>query len=443
MSHAPPGSSPPLRVLVVDADPRVRRALARALLARAVDVLTAEDAQAALALLAASRVDAVLVDHALSSAFIRSPTRAPVVVMAALGVASDIEHDVFAVIGKPVSPEALLIVERAGEHRRLRAKLAEAELDRSDGGKLLGASPCMRQLRRVVRSAGRTSAPVLVVGERGAGKSQIARSIHASSARKGGPFVSVDAGALPPEILMSELFGAAAGEGFVASARGGTLHVEDLGRLPELAQKKLLHLLVHHEVLREGAAEPADVRVVAECSEEAKTLVSRGELREDLAARIAVFIVRVPPLRQRPDDIALLAYHFAHEHSARTGREFTRIGVEALRWLRAHPWPGNVRELDAAMEHAVALAHGGAILPADLVGAPESSPSADLGALSTELAESPYALAKDRLISAFDAFYVRELMRLAAGNVSEAARRAKMDRSNFRRLLKKSRDPAK
>jgi DNA-binding NtrC family response regulator len=432
----------PLCVLAVDGDPQTRRALARALLARGIDVLTAEDSPTALALLAMRPIDAIVVDHALAADLAATSTGAPIVVMVPIGARHDAEVDVFAILSKPFPPEALLIVERAGEHRRLRERLADASAQSSTSSELIGASASLREVRRLARSAARSSAPVLIVGESGTGKTMLARSIHAGSPRRDGPFMSFDAGALPAEHAMRELFGTAMGEGLVVRAHGGTLHLEDLGALSELAQKHLLHVLTHQEISRASGTEPVDVRVIVECAEEAKALVASGVLRADLAARLGVFVLRVPPLRQRKDDVALLAYHFAAQHAARTGRGFTRIGVEALRLLRARPWPGNVRELDATMEQAVALAHGGAILPADLLSASEPTRSIEPGALcfDPELVEMAYALAKARALCAFDAFYVHELMHRAGDNVSEAARRAGMDRSNFRRLLKKSRE---
>jgi DNA-binding NtrC family response regulator len=193
------------------------------------------------------------------------------------------------------------------------------------------------------------------------------------------------------------------------------------------------------------------VRVIAATHVDMKELVAAGRLREDLYYGLSIAPIHLPPLRQRKEDIPLLAHHFLQRYGRKDGREVRRISVEAMRLLRAHAWPGNVRELESAIEYAAVVARGDAITPADLPPplAPEEGEGGGgagrrrrrrpegLGALPAELAELPYAEAKERTIDAFDRAYVEQVMSRVGGNISEAARQAGIDRSNFRRLRKK------
>jgi DNA-binding NtrC family response regulator len=168
-----------------------------------------------------------------------------------------------------------------------------------------------------------------------------------------------------------------------------------------------------------------------------KERIAAGSFREDLFYKLRVLAIHLPPLRRRKEDIPLLAYHFLHKHARRAGRDIRRIGVEALRSLRERPWPGNVRELEAAIEHAVAMTRGTALLPSDLPG--EGGEKEGARGARGELGEVPYAEAKERVIEAFDRAYVEDLLERAGGNLSEAARIAGMDRSNWKRLVRKVR----
>ncbi len=220
----------------------------------------------------------------------------------------------------------------------------------------------------------------------------------------------------------------------LAEAEGGTLILDDLGALPRAAQADLLRALTG------AGARRTDARVIAAALPDLRAQVARGELREDLFYRLAAVLLEVPPLRRRREDIPLLAYHFLSRCAAREGKDIRRITVEALRALRAHPWPGNVGELRGAVEHAVVMARGDAILPADLpIGQPDEDDDDDPQTPGDELLELPYAEAKDQAVASFDRAYVELRMKRTGGNVSEAARLAGMDRSNFRRLLKRAR----
>ena len=244
-----------------------------------------------------------------------------------------------------------------------------------------------------------------------------------------------------------ELFGSVPGAfpgavdkpGIFELAARGTVFLDDLGALPASAQAHLLRILTDHLVQRAGEAEPraVDVRVLAAASADLREQVKAGKFREDLYYRLNVFAIHLPPLRRRKEDIPLLAYHFLQKYGPSAAHPIKRISVEALRLLRENPWPGNVRELAATIEHAVAMARGEAIIPADLPAAAGDRYDDTTSAGQEDLIEGTYAEAKDRVVSSFDQAYVERLLQRVGGNVSEAARLSGMDRSNFRRLMKK------
>ncbi len=466
---APPRAGQALgRVLVVDDEPALRRNVARVLMARGFDVLTAEDGPAALSLLTTARVDVMLLDMQmprLSGPQVLERVKAmepevEVVMMAGYG---DVDGAVAAVragaydfVTKPFdAPDQLtLVLEKAAEHRRLldRTRALEQRLEQSESfGELVGSSAPMQEVYRVALGVAPTTSTVLISGENGTGKELVARAIHQHSSRAHAPFRAVNCGAIPETLVETELFGSVRGAftgaqdrpGLFELADKGTLFLDEIGDLPLLAQSSLLRALAQGEIKRVGATEDrrVDVRVIAATNVDLKERIAAGRFREDLFYRLAVIPIPMPPLRQRKDDIPLLAYHFLKKYARRAGRDVRRISVEALRQLRAEPWPGNVRELENAIEHAVVMARGDQILPANLPLSRAAAPDNSLGdaLFAGELADFPYAEAKDRALEVFDRAYLERLMARTGNNVSEAARQAGMDRSNFRRLLKKVR----
>jgi DNA-binding NtrC family response regulator len=286
---------------------------------------------------------------------------------------------------------------------------------------------------------------VLVLGERGTGKELFARAVHRRSNRGGARLTVLRLAGLPEQLAAAELIGA------IEDAEGGTLLLDDVGELGPAAQATLARALGTGEI-RAGSPEARrfDVRLVATALPTLRDRVKEGAFREDLFYRLGVILLEIPPLRRRKDDIPVLAYHFLSRFAPRAGKDIRRIGVEALRRLREHPWPGNVRELSAVIEHAVVMAKGDAILPLDLpIGKEPDAPDDDdeddgakapLAIAGAELFELPYADAKERAVDTFDQAYVERLMKRAGGVVSEAARLAGMDRSNFRRLMKRTQE---
>jgi DNA-binding NtrC family response regulator len=441
-------------VLVVDDDATARRALARALLARGLSVDTAESAAAALDLVRARPVDVVLLDHDMPEgpgvgAIAELKRRQPDIEVILLlpggdGAAFDeaLRAGAYAVLATPLpTPESVVpLTERAAERRRLvaRTRALERQLaEHEQLGEIVASSAAMTDLLRRAALAAESSAPVLVLGERGTGKDLLARSVHRRGKRARQPLVRFGAAArgagLDEGAALEQL------EVALAEAEGGTLLVLDLGAASSALQARLATALA-----RTDEARP---RVIATALPELREMVARGAFRQDLFYRVASVLLEVPPLRRRRQDVPLLAYHFLGRYAARESKSIRRIGPEALRELREHGWPGNVAELRAAIEHAVIMARGEVLLPQDLPFArPETAKDGEPHAavLATpDALDLPYAEAKERAVLGFEAAYVAARMTRAAGNVSEAARGAGMDRSNFRRLMKRAAAPTK
>ncbi len=275
--------------------------------------------------------------------------------------------------------------------------------------------------------------PVLLVGDSGTGKELLARALHEQSPRHQGPFVAVNASAIPETLLESQLFGHRRGaftdarehqRGLFAAANRGTIFLDEIGDTPLAIQGKLLRVLQEKEVHALGAAapEPVDMRVVAATHRDLDALVADGGFRQDLLYRINVIDIRVPPLRDRPEDLAPLVAHFLEKHSQRLGRLGCAIAPEAVTLLSRHAWPGNVRELENVIERALVLGSGAEIRGADL---PESLRGR--GHASGRLVQG----------SLFDVEreYVLSTLRAVAGNKSAAARLLGLDRKTLYRKL--------
>ncbi len=244
-------------------------------------------------------------------------------------------------------------------------------------GNIIGVSEVMRRVIRLIGKIARTESTVLITGESGTGKELIASTIHFQSNRSRGPFVPVNSGALPDNLIESELFGHVRGaftgatqdkKGLFEHADGGTLFLDEVGELPLAAQVKLLRVLQEREVRRVGGNTPVtvDVRVIAATNRDLKRRMEAGEFREDLFYRLNVLNIELPPLRERRDDIPVLAEYFIKELNARLGRNVTRFSPRAQVVLLNYDYPGNIRELQNALERAVVLADGDEITEHDL-----------------------------------------------------------------------------
>ncbi|MEZ4223904.1 MAG: sigma-54 dependent transcriptional regulator [Polyangiaceae bacterium] len=474
-SSAPPSEVPrqerPLQVLVVDDEPTLRRNVARLLLSRGMHVVTASDGAQALEVLSSQSFDVALVDLMMPNVgglelleHVRARSiPVEMIVMTAFGdvdtAVRTVRLGAFHFLTKPFrsNDEVVVSVQKAAEHRRLvsRTELLERRLQAEGFGELLGGSARMQEVYRLALGVAPTETTVLILGESGTGKELTARAIHKHSRRRDAPFVAVNCSAIPVELVESELFGHVRGafsgatatrEGLFESANGGTIFLDEVGDLPPLAQVKLLRVLQQGEIKPVGSNETRviDVRVVAATNVDLAQQISHGRFREDLFYRLNVVAIELPPLRERVQDIPVLAYHFLRKHSARSRRDIRSITPEAMQALEGFSWPGNVRELENAIEHAVVFCPGDALSPSDLPlprgtgpASPESAPGA-VGGFPESAFDLPFREAKQAALDAFEVAYLSKQMTRADGNVSEAARMAGLDRSNFRRVAKRA-----
>ncbi len=435
------------RVLVVDDKENMRRLLSR-ILAGEYAVEEAEDGARALSLVATREYDVVVTDIRMPGAdgfelLAAVKARAPdteVVMMTGYATVADavraMKQGAFDYLEKPFDPDAALgVVARAAERkRRSDAARASAGSGEPEGfHNLVGRSARMREAFALLERAAGLDITVLLLGETGTGKELAARAVHYHSARRERRFVPVNCGALPGELVESELFGHARGAftgatgakpGLFEEAEGGTLFLDEVGELPLPAQVKLLRVLQEGEIrpVGESRAEKVDVRVIAATLRDLGKLVERGEFREDLYYRLNVVNLRMPPLRERREDIPLLARAFIHRFNRQLNREPPVEGLnpEAEALMAAYAWPGNVRELENAMERAVLLADEALLLPSNL---PErlwaAPPQPVAGSSSVQQPSSDLSL--KRAMRELEETYIRAALRRTRGNRTRAA----------------------
>ncbi|HVK76622.1 MAG TPA: sigma-54 dependent transcriptional regulator [Kofleriaceae bacterium] len=447
------------RVAIVDDDPLILDAWRLALRDR-YDVVTFRNPLEAERFFEHERIDVALLDLqmpgrdglALLRAIKRVQPDAEVVIVTGHGsIAIAIEatragaHDF---VLKPVEdPEALVLrIERVLERRRLAADNAALRTAVSALGPertLIGDSEPMQRLRALIERVADSPAPVLIVGESGTGKELVSRALHAHSNRSKRPFVPVNCAAIADDLIDNELFGhergaftgaSTAHKGLFEAAHGGVLFLDEIGDVPPSTQVRLLRALQEGEVRPVGAttSRTVDVRVVAATNVDLARAMDEGRFRRDLFFRLSTFRLELPPLRARGDDVLQLADRLMQRAAARAERPARRLGDEVIAALRAYPWPGNVRELGNVIEYAVTLCDGEVIepihLPSHVLVAP-AAPVGDGGLLD----DLVYKTARER----FERRYLRELMQASQANLSEAARRSGVDRSNLRRLLRR------
>jgi DNA-binding NtrC family response regulator len=312
--------------------------------------------------------------------------------------------------------------------------------------RLIGRSPAFLQALELIGRMARFDAPVMIQGETGTGKELAARAIHYQSARQHGPFVPVNCGALPETLIETELFGCERGAftdarqartGLVAAAEGGTLFLDELDALPLRAQVALLRFLQDQRYRPVGGARECsgNVRIIAAASPRLDALLDSHHFRDDLVFRLNVLLLELPPLRERPGDAQLLAEHFAAAHAQRHALAPRRLAAASLDWIARYAWPGNVRELDNRVQRALMLSDGDTL---DL--SPRALPVQVT--VVTPASVAPGALrsfqdAREESLQQFERDYLRNLMQLADGNVTHAARLAGKERRALGKLLKK------
>jgi two-component system response regulator AtoC len=435
-------------ILVADDEPSIRHVLSLVLADQGFEVRAVADGEEALRELAARSYDVLLCDvrmprldgmSVLRQALADHPGLT-VLVMSAYGSQQQaleaVSAGAYDYVQKPFKPEEIVFVLRKAEERerllrenqRLKSARGPEPFDR-----ILGQSEALRTVLRQVSKVAPVGTTVLVTGESGTGKELIARALHERSPRAAMPFVAVNCGAIPAGLIESELFGHAKGaftdartakRGLFSEADGGTLFLDEVGELPLSAQVKLLRVLQEGEIrpVGESRVERVDVRVIAATLRDLSKLVERGEFREDLYYRLNVVNLRVPPLRERRDDIPLLARAFLE----RFNREFNReppvegFSPEAEALLGSYGWPGNVRELENAMERAVLLAEGTLILPDNLPEKLWASP-APAGPSASAALQPGTDLSLKRAIRDLEESYIRAALRRTRGNRTRAA----------------------
>jgi two-component system response regulator GlrR len=304
--------------------------------------------------------------------------------------------------------------------------------------KVIGQSPAfLDQLRRIPMIA-RCDANVLIAGETGTGKELYARAIHYGSARAGRPFMPVNCGAIPAELVENELFGHERGAytsaatlqpGLIDEANGGTLFLDEIDCLPVFAQVKLLRFLQEKEYRPLGSTRirRADVRVIAASNLNLEEAVANGSVRQDFYYRLNIISLILPPLRERREDIPLLARHFLERYSSELDKEVTDFTTEAMQVLMVHHWPGNVRELEHVIERAIVLCEGSVLEARDLV----ISPAAQNGG------QQSLQEAKATYVARFERDYIQGLLSACKGNITRAAQVAKKNRRAFWQLIQK------
>jgi DNA-binding NtrC family response regulator len=314
--------------------------------------------------------------------------------------------------------------------------------ERESFGQFVGRSPAMRELFATLERISPKELAVLIQGETGTGKEEVARAVHAASPRASAPFIVIDATSLPEALAEAMLFGHEKDEargvpelriGLFESAQGGTAFIDGVGELSPALQARLLRVLERREIVRVGAQAPVaiDVRILSSTSRDLRNAIDKGSFREDLYFRLAQVRVFVPPLRQRKEDLPLVCAKLL----ARAGIG-AMIDVEALDHLASMPWPGNVRELDNALLRAAAVARDGVIRRQDVAGEGEGFRGTAGERAPLDLSGT-FAQAKERAIERFEKAYLTLLMRGSQGNLSAAARQADVARHHLRDLLKK------
>jgi two-component system response regulator AtoC len=429
------------RILIADDDDALRESLELVLSAEGYEVLAAPDGASALALVESQAVDVALCDVRMPGMdglellpqLVRKLPGVPVILMSAYGSADlaveAMRRGAYDYVAKPFQPaEVLLTLRKARERERLRRanQLLQRDVQRAVGDRpIVAASPAMIQVLELVERAAEYKATVLLQGESGTGKEVLARALHAQSPRRDEAFVAVNCAAIPEALLESELFGHAKGaftgadrarRGLFAEADGGTLFLDEIGELPMALQAKLLRVLQEEEVrpVGESKARRVDVRVLAATARDLEVEVAAGRFREDLFYRLDVVRVKVPPLRERREDVPLLVDHFLGRTRQLLGKAVRSIDDDALDRLMSYAWPGNVRELENVLERAAILARSDRLTLADL--------PPNLQAVQADRRGPGRDLSLRRARRALEARLIVEALEATGGNRTHAAR---------------------
>lgn len=466
-----------ISILVVDDEDTIRESCASVLEQEGYQVKTAHRGEDAKQLLSRRSFDIVLLDlymkgtggmELLKACLETSPDTVVIIMTGNPSVESSLsalKAGAWDYLPKPFSSTQLHVLLGRATHavtvaRETRSRRTSIQMEHGHGKDsevpFIGESETFRQAVELARRVAATDASVFLTGESGSGKEMFAQYIHAYSRRNARPMVAVNCAALPETLLESEMFGHVKGAftgavkdrpGLLEAAHRGTLFLDELGEMSLTIQAKLLRVLQDGVVRRVGSSSTdavVDVRFIVATNQPPMEAVEAGRLRRDLYYRLRVVPIDVPPLRDRPVDIPLLADHFLLHYWKRhrePGEPPPRLADEALVELRRRSWPGNVRELQNVMEHLVVLSEPGRVIgPEELPPASGSLPDNASGtgmALSDRILDEEYHHARDQLMAEFEQAYLERLVRRSQGNMSEAARRAGVDRTTLYRLMQK------
>jgi len=435
------------RVLLVDDDPDLLRLLSIRLQGAGYGVTAVESGEAALSQLAVASPDVVITDlrmggmdgMALFESLQKKNPALPVIILTAHGTIPDAvdatQRGVFGYITKPFDGKALLTqVEKALQVSGSRAITSGSPAEGGWREEIITRSPEMEAILGKARLVASSDASVMIFGESGTGKELLSRAIHRASPRAAQPFVAVNCGAIPEQLLESELFGHTKGaftgaaseyKGLFLAAGRGTVFLVEIGDMPLALQVKLLRVLQEKEVRPIGSTQSVkvDVRIISATHRNLEEAIKAGTFREDLYYRLHVVALSLPALSQRREDIPVLAAHFLKNIASRYGKTLNGFAQDALEVLVKHSWPGNVRELYNVIEQAVALSTTSIVTPAQL----ETAIRGDTGDLSS-FESARFDFERD---------YLAKLLKITNGNVTQAARLAKRNRTEFYKLLQR------
>ena len=455
----------PARVLVVDDERSMRELLAIVLKRDGHDVLVAENGRAGVELLRRERVDILITD-------IRMPEMNGVDV---LREAKRIDPEITSIVmtafaSTDTAVEALrlgaadyvnkspgaanelrLRVRKELERKRLQQEnvlLKRVMQSSHQFSNIIGSSGPMLAVFRLIETVATTASTVLITGESGTGKELVARAIHVHSARKDRPFVALNCGAVSETLLDSELFGHMRGsftgadvnrKGLIEIAEKGTIFLDEIGEMSPLVQVKVLRVLQERRFRRLGGTDEveADIRIIAATNRDLSKMVAEGTFREDLFYRINVIPVRLPPLRERVDDIPMLAEHFAARFAAQMGKPVTGVSGAAMACLQAHAWPGNIRELENAIERAVALERTPSILVESLPDSVRAFEALAVAPAASAEAFPSEGFDLEQHVQHIEREYIAEALRRAGGVKVKAAELLGMSFRSFRYYMKK------
>ncbi len=436
------------RLLVVDDAPQTLEVLQRNLTSKGYQVFTAASVAEAIRILETTAVDLVITDLKMPKIsgidlirHVRENLKDTEVMMITgyptiEGAVKAIKTGADEYLAKPFTDEELFSAVRRTLDKLQMRKAGEAQMQKTPKTPygLIGQSEAMRKVFSVIAKSASTSATVLITGESGTGKELVARSIHYSSARASAPFVPVNCGGIPEGLLESELFGHVKGAftgatesraGFFQTADGGTIFLDEISDTTLSMQAKLLRVLQDKEVFMVGASRSrkVDIRIIAATNKDLAILVRKGGFRDDLFFRLNVITIAMPPLRERGDDILVLAHHFVAKYAKEFGKPTLRFSDNALQVLKNYHWPGNVRELENVVQRLVVMTDGNLIEVSDLPSLMRFSSLRETGL--------------NRTLVEVEAEYIRNVLASVNGNKTKAARILGIDRKTLREKIQK------